>query len=242
MQVNTIISDLSAIADPDIAQHSHRFFKTGEGEYGAGDKFLGIRVPVLRQKIKEYKTATADDAFELLKNQYHEVRLFAVLLLVRLFERAKKAPIQQQYIVEGYLSHTQYINNWDIVDSSAHKILGCYLLEKDRTILHQLSRSTNIWEKRIAMMATYTFIKQGDFEDTLLIAQTLLLDKHDLIHKIVGWMLREVGNINKTVEVEFLNKHYQKMPRTMLRYAIEKFDKAERQRYLQGKVSFNVVT
>lgn len=236
MDASIIISDLKAIADPAIAQHSQRFFKTGDDEYGAGDKFLGIRVPVLRQKIKTYKGANVEDALELLKNEYHEIRLFAVLLLVRLFEQAKKSPALQQHIVEGYLSHTRYINNWDIVDSSAHKILGCYLLDKDRTILHQLSTSEDLWEKRIAMMATYMFIKQGEFDDTFQIAQTLLLDKHDLIHKIVGWMLREVGNINKAAEVQFLNSHYQNMPRTMLRYAIEKFDKAERQRYLQGKI------
>lgn len=234
MNVEQVITELTALADPEIAQHSMRFFKSGEGEYGEGDKFLGLRVPVLRQIVKKFKQATIADALELLSNEYHEVRLFAVLLMVALFVRAKKDELQQQKVVEAYLAHTRFINNWDLVDSSAHKILGKYLLDKDRQILHRLSQSNDLWEKRIAMMATYYFIKQGEFTDTFQIAETLLADQHDLIHKIVGWMLREVGNIDRDAEIDFLKSRYQKMPRTMLRYAIEKFPKEQRKAYLSG--------
>lgn len=234
MLVEQITKQLMQLSDPDIAQHSQRFFKTGDGDYGAGDKFLGLRVPTLRKTVKEFKKANLDDALALLKSEYHEVRLCAIFLLVALFERAKSSPQDQKIIVEAYLANTQYINNWDLVDSSAHKILGKYLLDKKREIIHKLSHSNNLWEKRISMMATYTFIKDQQFEDTFRIAETLLNDKHDLIHKIVGWMLREVGNQDKATEEAFLLLHYKNMPRTMLRYAIEKFSKEERTAYLKG--------
>ncbi|MDG1751939.1 MAG: DNA alkylation repair protein [Thalassotalea sp.] len=236
MLVEQITKQLIQLSDPDIAQHSLRFFKSGKGEYGAGDKFLGLRVPTLRKIVKEYKQAQLEDAIELLKSEFHEIRLCAVFFLVALFERAKSSPQAQEAIVKAYLSNTQYINNWDLVDSSAHKILGKYLLDKERTILYQLAESNDLWEKRISMMATYTFIKEQQFEDTFVIAKVLLNDNHDLIHKIVGWMLREVGNQNKQVEQDFLKVHYKNMPRTMLRYAIEKFSKEERATYLQGKI------
>lgn len=236
MLTEEIINQLKNAGDHDIAQHAVRFFKTADGEYGAGDKFLGLRVPFLRKTIKQYKQATLKDALILLKNDYHEIRLFAVLLMVALFEQAKNDVNRQKKIVDAYLTHTQYINNWDLVDSSAHKILGKYLLDKEREILHQLSQSTCLWEKRISMMATYSLIKQGQFEDTFIIAKTLLNDPHDLIHKIVGWMLREVGNQNKVAEQTFLKCYYRAMPRTMLRYAIEKFPKEERQQYLKGEI------
>jgi 3-methyladenine DNA glycosylase AlkD len=236
MLVEQITKQLIGLANSDIAQHSQRFFKCGVGEYGAGDKFLGIRVPVLRKAVKQFKHATLADAIALLANEYHEVRLFSVLLMVALFEQAKKDETQQKIIVEAYLANTKYFNNWDLVDSSAHKILGKYLLNKNRDVLHQLSHSTCLWEKRISMMATFYLIKEQQFEDTLMIAKTLLDDEHDLIHKIVGWMLREVGNQNKAAEQEFLNIHYHKMPRTMLRYAIEKFPKEERKLYLKGLI------
>lgn len=234
--VPTVLQQLKQKADSDIAQHSQRFFKTDEGEYGAGDKFLGLRVPILRQTVKQYKKANLDDALALLKSEYHEVRLCAVFFMVAIFERARSSPQEQKIIVEAYLANTQYINNWDLVDSSAHKILGKYLLDKERETLHKLSHSNNLWEKRISMMATYTFIKEQQFEDTFRIAKTLLNDSHDLIHKIVGWMLREVGNQNKEAEEAFLLLHYKKMPRTMLRYAIEKFSKEERTAYLKGLI------
>ena len=188
------------------------------------------------QNSKQYKKANLDDALALLKSEYHEVRLCAVFFMVAIFERARSSPQEQRIIVEAYLANTQYINNWDLVDSSAHKILGKYLLDKERETLHKLSHSNNLWEKRISMMATYTFIKEQQFEDTFRIAKTLLNDSHDLIHKIVGWMLREVGNQNKEAEEAFLLLHYKKMPRTMLRYAIEKFSKEERTAYLKGLI------
>lgn len=236
MYVEQITKHLLSASNPEIAQHSQRFFKTAKGEYGEGDKFIGIRIPIIRQTLKDFKEATLSDALTLLQSEYHEIRLFAVLLLVRLYEKAKSDPNQQDVIVESYLANTQYINNWDIVDSSAHKILGHYYLNKDKSVLHELSRSDNLWKKRISMMATYTFIKSLHFEDTFIIAKRLLNDNHDLIHKIVGWMLREVGNKNKEAEIEFLQLHYKEMPRTMLRYAIEKFSKDERKAYLNGGV------
>ncbi len=156
--------------------------------------------------------------------------------MVALFERGKSDQAQQKLIVDAYLANTQLINNWDLVDSSAHKILGKYLMNKDRNILHKLLLFHCLWEKRISMMATYYFIKQAEFEDTFTIAETLMEDPHDLIHKIVGWMLREVGNKDRQAEEVFLNKHYQNMPRTMLRYAIEKFPKEQRQQYLKGLI------
>jgi 3-methyladenine DNA glycosylase AlkD len=236
MLVEQITKQLIQLSDPDIAQHSKRFFKTGDGDYGAGDQFLGLRVPTLRKTVKAFKHASLDDSIALLKSEYHEVRLCAIFFLVALFDRAKSSPQKQEVIVQAYLSNSQYINNWDLVDSSAHKILGKYLLDKNRDILHKFSQSDNLWEKRISMMATYTFIKEQQFEDTFRIVETLLNDSHDLIHKIVGWMLREVGNQNKCAEEVFLKLHYKQMPRTMLRYAIEKFSKEERAAYLKGKV------
>ena len=234
--VDEVVKHLKMLADESIAEHSQRFFKSGEGDYGAGDKFLGIRVPVIRKTVKQFKQANLSDALELLSNEYHEIRLFAVLLMVALFERAKSDQAPQKQIVEAYLANTQYINNWDLVDSSAHKILGRYLLNKERSILHELSLSQCLWQKRISMMATYYFIKQGQFDDTFKIAENLMADSHDLIHKIVGWMLREVGNKDKQAEQRFLKKHYHNMPRTMLRYAIEKFPQAQRQQYLKGLI------
>ncbi len=185
-QMKQILEQLTQLANDEIAQHSQRFFKTGEGEYGAGDKFLGIRAPVIRQVVKQNKQATLSEALELLTNEYHEVRLCAVLLMVALFERGKSDQAQQKLIVDAYLANTQLINNWDLVDSSAHKILGKYLMNKDRNILHKLLLFHCLWEKRISMMATYYFIKQAEFEDTFTIAETLMEDPHDLIHKIVG--------------------------------------------------------
>jgi len=235
-QAKEIFKTLIQSANPDIAEHSQRFFKTGEGDYGAGDKFLGIRVPVIRKLVKQSKQASMADAVELISNEYHEVRLFAVLLMVHFFERSKNDEAQQEEIVSAYLANTAFINNWDLVDSSAHKILGKYLFNKDRTLLFKLAKSASLWERRISMMSTYYFIKQGQFEDTFKIAEILLDDNHDLIHKIVGWMLREVGNKNKLAEENFLKSHYVNMPRTMLRYAIEKFPKEERELYLKGKI------
>jgi 3-methyladenine DNA glycosylase AlkD len=223
---------LRSLADPDIAKHSQRFFKTGKGEYGEGDEFLGIRVPVLRSQAKKHKDLTLDDALHLLTSRYHEERLCALYLLVQQFadgDDDKKATVYRHY-----LAYTRYINNWDLVDSSAHQIVGAYLSEKKATPLLNLAKSRNLWERRIAIISTYHFIKNGRFDTTLELSQQLLNDREDLIHKAVGWMLREVGNRDAGIERAFLKKHYKSMPRTMLRYAIEKFPEGERKRYLRG--------
>lgn len=225
---------LRALGDPAIAEHSQRFFKTGKGEYGYGDKFLGIRVPVLRKHLKAWQNLPLEQVATLLKSRFHEERLLALLLLVRQFSRGDDD--QKTAVYNLYLNHARYINNWDLVDSSAHLILGPYLERRDRQLLYELSDSENFWERRMAIMATLHFIKQGEFEDTLKIAARLLRDDEDLIHKAVGWMLREVGKRKPVVEKAFLKAHYSQMPRTMLRYAIEKFPDEERKAYLEGQV------
>lgn len=234
MVYQEITDHLRSLANPEIAEHSQRFFKTTEGEYGFGDKFLGIRVPVIRQAVKKYKNTPLSVAEKLLKSEYHEVRLFALLLLV--FRFSKSSVDEQEEIYHLYLSNTQYVNNWDLVDSSAHHIIGTYLENRDKSMLYDLSKSDSLWERRIAIMSTFYFIKKNQFSDTLHISEQLLSDQEDLIHKAVGWMLREVGKRDLPKEVAFLKAHYQKMPRTMLRYAIEKFSKEERQKYLSGEL------
>ncbi|HEB63311.1 MAG TPA: DNA alkylation repair protein [Gammaproteobacteria bacterium] len=230
-----ITEHLHSLAHPKTAEHSQRFFKTGEGEYGFGDKFLGIRVPVIRKTVKKFKAAPLDVIVSLLKSEYHEIRLCALLMLVARFSRASDD--EQSEIYQIYLNHTQYVNNWDLVDSSSHHILGAYLDGRDRSILYDLSKSASLWERRIAIISTYYFInKKNQFNDTLQISEQLLSDQEELIHKAVGWMLREVGKRDLATEVDFLKSHYQQMPRTMLRYAIEKFDPSERQKYLRGEV------
>ena len=233
--VVSIIKELKALADPVKAEHSLRFFKTGPGQYGEGDKFLGIRVPPQRALAKRYKHATLADATELLKNEYHEVRLTALFLMVNLYNRADGSGKAQIY--NRYLSSVKYINNWDLVDSSALQIVGHFLFDKDRSMLYDLARSQDIWERRISIIATFYFIRHYEFEDTLRISAILLNDEEDLIHKAVGWMLREVGNKSRSAEETFLNKHYQNMPRTMLRYAIEKFPEELRLAYLKGTIT-----
>jgi 3-methyladenine DNA glycosylase AlkD len=229
--INNYLLDLG---NPKIAEHSQRFFKTGEGEYGAGDKFLGVRVPVLRQAVKKFNGTPLNIVVKLLKSKYHEIRLFALFLLV--FHFSKADADEQRKIYRLYLKNTRYINNWDLVDSSAHQIVGGYLIDKDKAVLYDLAKSNSLWERRIAIISTYHFIKKNKFQDTLRLSKQLRDDPEDLIHKAVGWMLREVGNRDKPKEVAFLKTHYKKMPRTMLRYAIEKFSKVERQKYLQGNV------
>ena len=234
MQYLEITSHLQQLADEKIAEHSQRFFKTAKGEYGYGDVFLGIRVPVIRQAVRKYRTAPTGTAKRLLKSRYHEVRLFALLLLVYKFSKGDEK--EQKEIFDLYLAHTRYINNWDLVDSSAHQIVGGWLEGRKKDILYELAESDSLWERRIAIIATYRFIRNDRFTETLRISRRLLADREDLIHKAVGWMLREVGNRDRNKETVFLKTHYRKMPRTMLRYAIEKYSKAERQKYLKGEV------
>jgi len=209
-----------------------RFFKTGKGEYGEGDQFLGIVVPEQRNLVKKYwKEIEISEVLKLLPSQFHEERLITLLLLVKKFEVGDEK--ERKIIFDAYLKNTAYINNWDLVDLTAPNIVGAYLQDKKREILYQLARSKNLWERRIAVLATFQFIKNKDPKDTLKISEMLLRDNHDLIHKSVGWMLREVGKRCGEVEEEkFLQKYYQRMPRTMLRYAIEKFPEKKRKAYL----------
>tara|TARA_B100000959_G_C14894983_1_gene588367 strand:- start:622 stop:1326 length:705 start_codon:yes stop_codon:yes gene_type:complete len=229
-----IVDHLHSLANPEIAEHSRRFFKTARGEYGYGDKFLGIRVPVIRQSVKKYKTAPLSVVKKILQSEYHEIRLFALLLLVLQF--SKGSSDEQEKIYTVYLKNTRQINNWDLVDTSAHHIVGKYLENKDKSILYKLSKSSSLWERRIAIISTFQFIRNNKFKETLQISTQLLNDREDLIHKAVGWMLREVGKRNLARETGFLKSHYKTMPRTMLRYAIEKFSKKERQKYLNGMI------
>ena len=221
------------IADPKRAKLLQGFFKTGKGEYGEGDIFYGITVPESRKIAKKFKGLKFSDIQKLLKSKIHEERLIAILVLVHNFENGNSA--DQNKIYNFYLESTRYINNWDLVDLSAYKIIGRYLDNKPKTILCELAKSKSLWEKRIAIIATAWFIKNKKFGDTLKISEILLKDEHDLIHKAVGWMLREVGKRDIKTEEKFLKKHYKKMPRTMLRYAIERFPKKRRKFYLNKK-------
>lgn len=229
---NIIQTHLRALADPDIAQISQRFFKTAPGQYGAGDVFLGIKVPTLRAQVKIFRGAPLKTIAALLKSKYHEERLFALLLLIDSYQRGDAEMKQACY--DLYLAHTAYINNWDLVDTSAPHIVGDFLAQRPRQVLYEFVVSPSLWERRIAIIATFHFIRRNEFGDTLHLAERLLPDKHDLMHKAVGWMLREVGKRDLAAEETFLLQHYRAMPRTMLRYAIERFPEARRQAYLNG--------
>ena len=224
--------ELYALADPVDATFLQRFFKTGPGEYGAGDKFLGLRVPALRRLVHEYSELDDSHALEMLASSWHEERLLALLLLVHKYRRGDSS--QREKIHRAYLANARYINNWDLVDCSAEHIVGPQLDVGNIGLIEQLARSDNIWERRIAIISTFHFIKRGEFRPTLRIAGLLLRDTHDLIHKAVGWMLREVGKRDRRVEDAFLREHYRTMPRTMLRYAIERHPERLRKQYLKG--------
>lgn len=211
-----------------------RFFKTGPGEYGAGDRFLGVKVPGVRAVCRECREAPGAVALDLLRSKVHEERLLALLMLVDRFERGDDRTRRRIY--DAYLAHTAFINNWDLVDASAGQIVGQWLTSRNRARLSRLARSSSVWERRIAMVATFTFIRARDFETTFTIADALLSDQHDLIHKAIGWMLREVGKRDGTALRRFLAPRYRTMPRTALRYAIERFPEPERKKYLSGQV------
>ena len=232
--MSTLLPSMLSHADPSQVAGLSRFFKTGPGQYGEGDKFLGIKVPVTREVVKEcWKEVSFDELGKCITSEYHEVRLAALLTLVEVFKHAKKKPALQQQCVDFYLSHTAYINNWDLVDLSCYPLLGEWLLDKDRTLLYDLARNgRTIWEQRIGMVSTMTFIRHGQLSDTFAIADILLHHPHDLIHKAVGWLLREAGKRDKAALEAYLQPRYRAMPRTMLRYAIEKFPESERQFYL----------
>jgi 3-methyladenine DNA glycosylase AlkD len=227
---NQIEKRLRSVADPAKACLLQRFFKTGPGEYGEDDRFLGIMVPVIRKLVKEYQNAPLTEAAKLLRSPFHEARLLALLLMVKKFEKGDDAVRKDIYT--RYLGSTKYINNWDLVDLSAPNIVGAYLNERSRAPLYRLVKSKSLWERRIAILATASFIRQNDFGDTLLIAKMLLDDGEDLIHKATGWMLREVGKRDTAALESFLKKHAPRMPRTMLRYAIERFPEQKRKKYL----------
>lgn len=231
--VQKLQADLQAAAAPAKAAFFPRFFKAGPGEYAHGDRFLGVTVPVQRALAKKYLASISlADIAALLHRPIHEERLPALILLVGKFQQAPA----QTAIYQLYLRHTAHINNWDLVDASAAQIVGPYLVKRDRGILTTLTRSDSLWERRIALIATFHFIKQRHYATTLQIASLLLHDPHDFIHKAVGWMLREIGKRDRATLETFLAPHYQTMPRTMLRYAIEHFRSPGRQRYLKGKI------
>jgi 3-methyladenine DNA glycosylase AlkD len=230
--LNSLKSDLQALADPEKAAILSRFFKTGKGQYGEGDVFLGIVVPKQRIVAKKYAGLSFNDIRKLLSSKIHEYRLVALLILVNKYKKADVKEKERREIAGFYLKHARHINNWDLVDLSAPNILGDYLLDRDRSVLYRLACSINLWERRISVMSTLTFIRRRDFGDILRIAEILLEDDQDLIHKAAGWMLREVGKRDLKAEEEFLRKHYRRMPRTMLRYAIERFEEKKRRFYL----------
>jgi 3-methyladenine DNA glycosylase AlkD len=225
-------AELHALASPELVVLQQRFFKTGPGQYGESDVFLGIKVPPVRALAKQHRDVALDTITTLLHSKYHEERLFALLLLMQFYERATDKDRIAAF--DLYLDSTSHINNWDLVDVSSPHIVGRHLADRPRRVLHRMAKSTSRWERRIAIISTLYFIRGNDFADTFSIANTLLHDEQDLMHKAVGWMLREVGKRDLEAEDTFLLQHYQNMPRTMLRYAIERFPEQRRQQYLKG--------
>jgi 3-methyladenine DNA glycosylase AlkD len=231
MSIPSIKTQLQKFASPKKAKILQGFFKTGPGEYGEGDIFLGITVPQLRGVAKAWLTLSDQDILAFLKSPLHEERLLALLILVEQFQKA--LPPRQEQIFHLYRQHTPFINNWDLVDLSAPKIVGKFLFDKDRAILYQWAQSSLLCERRIAIVATFYFIKNQQWDDTLTLSRHLLADREELLHKAVGWMLREVGKQSQPALETFLKAHYQTMPRTMLRYAIERFPETKRKAYLR---------
>jgi len=234
MSIQGIKADLKSHSDPQKAQLLQGFFKTGPGEYGEGDIFIGVMVPDTRAVVKKHVNMDLKEVVQLLKSKIHEERLAALLILVAKYAKAEEK--DQARIYKIYLANTKHINNWDLVDLSAYRIVGPFLINQDKKPLYVLAKSKSLWERRIAVLATFHFINQKKYSDALKIAKILLEDEEDLIHKAVGWMLREIGKRDLAVEEVFLKKHYQRMPRTMLRYAIERFPESKRQAYLKGTI------
>tara|TARA_Y100000034_G_C6823613_1_gene371168 strand:- start:201 stop:902 length:702 start_codon:yes stop_codon:yes gene_type:complete len=232
--LSNLKQELQDLADPEKAKRSQRFFKTGLGQYGEGDVFLGITMPEQRQVAKNYLHLSIKEVENLLHSNFHEHRMTALVIWTYQYEKADQQT--QQLIYQTYLKNTKWINNWDLVDVTTPRIVGQHIFNRDRKILYQLAKSTDLWEKRISILATFWFIKNDQFDDTLKIAKILLNDSHDLIHKAVGWALREVGKRNQAVEEKFLKQHYKTMPRTVLRYAIERFPEPLRKQYLHSQI------
>ncbi len=232
MGLRGFLREIREKADPEKAKMLLRFFKTGPGEYAEGDRFLGVVVPVQRELVKKYSSLTQKEIFKLVRSPIHEERLSGLLIWVEQFRRGGER--EKQTIFRAYLKHTRFINNWDLVDLSAPAIVGGYLEGRGHSLLKTMARSSVLWERRIAILATFYFIKRNSFQTALALSKILLQDHHDLIHKAVGWMLREIGKRDLKTEEVFLRRFYRQMPRTMLRYAIEKFPETKRQAYLRG--------
>ena len=227
--------EIRRLANKGIAKNSLRFFKTKKGQYGYGDIFLGIRAPKIRLIAKKHVNISIVNMKILIQSKYHEERFLGLIILVNKYSKTKDKKTKNQ-LYKIYISSFKYINNWDLVDVTCPHVTGKYLIDKDRSILYKWAKSDDLWTKRIAIVSTFSFIRQNDLEDTFKIAEILLQDKHDLIHKAVGWMLREAGKRDLEKEEIFLKKYYRDMPRIMLRYAIEKFPESKRQAYLKGTI------
>jgi 3-methyladenine DNA glycosylase AlkD len=232
--VRDVRQKLRNLGNNERAQVLQGFFKTGPGEYGEGDVFLGIRVPQLRKLAKEYQDMEITDVRELLMSPIHEERLFSLFILIPAFSGGSES--EKKRIYDFYIKNTRFINNWDLVDLSAEHIVGAFLMDKSKGPLYKLAKSTLLWNRRISIISTFHYIKRNHFSVTLKIARMLIRDKEDLIHKAVGWMLREIGKRDQPTEEIFLKEQYRKMPRTMLRYAIERFPEPKRKRYLKGTI------
>ena len=234
--MTSIKQELKKRANPKKAKLLSGFFKIGKGHYGEGDVFLGVMVPQSREVARQFLNLELKEVERSLFSKFHEERLVALLILVEKYKRGNKDVKEE--IFNFYLKNTKWINNWDLVDLTSHKIVGEWLLDKDRNILYELAKSENLWEKRISIISCFAFIRNNDFKDALEISKILFNDKHDLIHKAVGWVLIEIGKINLKAEEKFLQEEgrYKNMPRTMLRYAIEKFDESRRKKYLKGEI------
>src|ERR671923_13716 len=234
MKAADVRKELKSMADPDKAAILRQFFKTGPGYYGEGDIFIGVMVPQSRQIAKKFSQLPLGEVRILLYSRIHEERLVALLILAWRYSSSSSSSMEKEEIVKFYLDNIKQVNNWDLVDLSAPNILGAHLVDRDRRrLLYRFAGSDNVWERRIAIVATHYFIRNGDFSDTLKIAAMLLQDRHDLIHKAAGWMLREVGKRDAAAEEAFLEEHYSAMPRTMLRYAIERLPESKRRRYMK---------
>jgi 3-methyladenine DNA glycosylase AlkD len=234
--LNSLISELKSLANTEQARNLQRFFKTGKGDYGEGDIFLGIKMPVQRSVAKKYSSLSLAELQILLNSKIHEHRMTALIILLDKYKKAKKDVFNKRKIYEFYMKNTSNINNWDLVDISCPRIVGDFLSREGTETLRMLAKSDNLWEKRIAVVSTFALIKKRNLGESLAIADMLLKDEHDLIHKAVGWMLREVGKKNREVLEIFLKPRYNEMPRTMLRYAIEKFPEEKRKKYLKGEI------
>lgn len=231
MTALNVKQELLALGNPERAEHSKYFFKTGKGEYAEGDKFIGIPVPQIRKVAKGYKNLSFGELGKLLNDAYHECRFCALIILAEQFKKADNT--KREKIIDFYLANTGGVNNWDLVDVSSYSLLGEWLADKDKSVLYELAKSENLWEQRIAIVSTMAFIRKNEFDDTLKLSEFFLSHKHDLIHKACGWMLREVGGKEERYLTDFLDKHHKVMPRTMLRYAIEKLTPEQRKMYMQ---------